>query len=168
MSPFIQGSYIAGLAMAAADDVIIAFSMVRLLKKQKTVMKRYWRLKIGGVLDTFTMLFVSTNSIVSKIITYSVSTGIITRFVFNRHLYMVHLISRQRCANCHSHHRTFPYSILARTCVINHTFVRMSRCWIISSTSHSTYSSTIVRKVPPSRISKSTPFTVYASSLLAM
>ena len=53
MSSFIQGSYIAGLAMAAADDVIIAFSMVRLLKKQKTVVKRYWRLKIGGVLDIY-------------------------------------------------------------------------------------------------------------------
>ena len=35
---------------------------------------------------TFIILFVSTNSIVTKVITYSISTGILTRLVFNTHL----------------------------------------------------------------------------------
>ena len=53
MSPFIQGSYIGSLAMAAADDIIIATAMVYLLRSQRTGVKRYWRLKIGGVLDIY-------------------------------------------------------------------------------------------------------------------
>ena len=47
LSPFIQKIYIAALAMAAADDIIIAIAMVCLLKRRRTDVKRYKELKIG-------------------------------------------------------------------------------------------------------------------------
>ena len=72
--------------MAAANDIIIAIAMVCLLNSQRTGLKRYWGANNWTKFLKFILLFVSTNSLVNKIITYSVSTGIITRLVFNLHL----------------------------------------------------------------------------------
>ena len=93
MSPFIQGSYIGSLAMAAADDIIIAIAMVYLLRSQRTGVKRYWRLKIGGVLDIYHVICQhKLHSGQDHNIFHQYRT--INQVRFNPRLYVVHLISR--------------------------------------------------------------------------
>ena len=146
MSPFIQGSYIGSLAMAAADDIIIATAMVYLLRSQRTGVKRYWRLKIGGVLDIYRVICQhKLHSGQDHNIFHQYRTINQVRFQSTR-VYGASHLALVLC-KLSSSSPYVPYFIPARTCAMSHTLISMSPSQITSS-SHSTYSSTTVRNIP--------------------